>query len=88
MKAYLEAEGAQSVRTIAMVDKLTEHSVDLTLDYCGFEAPDGKEWLVGYGMDVKEKYRSLPFIAAVYPQLEAPSLEHSQTQVEYSSSST
>lgn len=68
VRVWLKDEaGATSVRTIAMVDKVSEHTVELKLDYCGFEAPDGKEWLVGYGMDVKEQYRSLPFIAAVHP---------------------
>jgi hypoxanthine-guanine phosphoribosyltransferase len=39
--------------------------VDLPLNYVGFEAPD--EFVVGYGLQVEERFRQLPYIAVYKP---------------------
>lgn len=51
----------KSVKTMVLVRKKTELSFPVTIDYLGFEIPD--VWVVGYGLDYAEKYRSLPYIA-------------------------
>ena len=49
-----------SLKTCALVRKKRE-SLDVTVDYLGFEVPD--VWLVGYGLDYADRHRTLPFIA-------------------------
>jgi hypoxanthine phosphoribosyltransferase len=41
--------------------------VDVPLDYVGFDIPD--KFVVGYGLDYDEKYRNLPFIGVLKPEL-------------------
>lgn len=53
----------RSLRTCALLDKVDRHRVDINIDYCGFEIPD--YFVVGYGLDIDEKGRNLPYIASV-----------------------
>jgi hypoxanthine phosphoribosyltransferase len=53
----------RSLKICALLDKKARHQVDLTIDYCGFEIPD--YFVVGYGLDIDEKGRNLPYIASV-----------------------
>ena len=57
---YLKINGAKSVKTVALLDKPSRREVDYTPDYCGLEIPD--EFVVGYGLDYAEKYRTLPYV--------------------------
>ena len=51
----------KSVRTIVLVKKKTRMSYPVEIDSLGVEIPD--VWVVGYGLDYAEKYRTLPYIA-------------------------
>lgn len=53
----------KSLRICAMLDKPDRHKVDFPIDYLGFSIPD--YFVVGYGLDIDEKGRNLPYIAAV-----------------------
>ncbi len=53
----------KSLKVCALLDKVSRHRVDLVIDYCGFEIPD--YFVVGYGLDIDEKGRNLPYIASV-----------------------
>jgi len=53
----------RSLRVCALLDKIEKHKVDIQIDYCGFEIPD--YFVVGYGLDIDEKGRNLPYIASV-----------------------
>ncbi|MGD1815708.1 MAG: hypoxanthine phosphoribosyltransferase [Pleomorphochaeta sp.] len=55
-----------SVKTLVLLDKPDRHTVPVEIDYMGFEIPD--VWVVGYGLDYNEQYRTLPYIAEMYPQ--------------------
>jgi hypoxanthine phosphoribosyltransferase len=52
-----------SLRTCALVTKPDKREVDVQIDYLGFEIPD--VWVVGYGLDHSDRYRTLPYIGSV-----------------------
>ncbi len=64
---YLKHKGARSVRTCTLLDKPSRRAVDFTPDYIGLEIPD--EFVVGYGLDYAEKYRALPYIGVLKPEV-------------------
>lgn len=64
---YLEGKGAKSVRTVTLLDKPSRRKVDFVPDYRGAEIPD--EFVIGYGLDYDEKYRTLPFIGVLDPSV-------------------
>ncbi len=61
--AELELRRPASLKVCALLDKRARRLVDVRIDYVGFEIPD--EFVVGYGLDFQQKYRNLPFIAAL-----------------------
>lgn len=63
--AILEARRPASLRTCALVRKPACLAVDVAIHYVGFDLPD--VWVVGYGLDYAEQYRSLPYLAAISP---------------------
>ncbi|WP_336790715.1 hypoxanthine phosphoribosyltransferase [Paenibacillus sp. MMO-177] len=63
----LERRNAKSVTVATLFDKPARRSVDLEADYTGFSLPD--EFVVGYGLDYAEKYRNLPFIGILKPEV-------------------
>jgi hypoxanthine phosphoribosyltransferase len=52
-----------SVRVAALLDKVPCRKVQVPVDYAGWRI--GDEFVVGYGMDYGERYRSLPYVAAL-----------------------
>ena len=64
---YLKGKGAKSVRTCTLLDKPCRRRVEFAPDYCGTEIPD--EFVVGYGLDFDEKYRALPYIGVLKPEI-------------------
>ena len=65
--AHLKAKGAVSVRTCTMLDKPSRREVELSPDYVGKIIPD--EFVIGYGLDYDERYRTLPFIGVLDPKV-------------------
>lgn len=61
-----KARNTKSVSTAVFLDKPARHEVPVEIEYMGFEIPD--VWVVGYGLDYKEQYRTLPYIAEMYPK--------------------
>ncbi|MBO4717051.1 MAG: hypoxanthine phosphoribosyltransferase [Spirochaetales bacterium] len=55
------ARGTKSVNTTVLLEKPDRHKVHVDLKYVGFTIPD--VWVVGYGLDYGEQYRTLPYIA-------------------------
>ena len=64
---YLKHKGARSVKTCTLLDKPSRRVVDFTPDYKGLEIPD--EFVVGYGLDYAEKYRALPYVGILKPEV-------------------
>lgn len=59
----LQDRQPRSLKLCALLDKPERHKVDIHLDYLGFAIPD--YFVVGYGLDIDEKGRNLPYIASV-----------------------
>lgn len=55
---HMRSRGAASVKICSLLDKPSRRQVAVPLHYKGFEIPD--EFVVGYGLDVDERYRNLP----------------------------
>ena len=64
---YLRLKGAHSVRTCTLLDKPSRRKVEYIPDYVGVEIPD--EFVVGYGLDYAERYRALPYIGILKPEV-------------------
>ena len=60
---YLAMAGAGTVKTCTLLDKPSRRVVEFVPDYIGFTIPD--EFVVGYGLDYDEHYRTLPFIGVL-----------------------
>lgn len=70
--SLLETRHPKSLKTCVLLDKAERREVQVPIDYTGFIIPD--KFVFGYGLDIDEYYRNLPFIGAVDPekyQLEA-----------------
>lgn len=63
IKNLLSSRGPKSIKICALLDKKERREVDIDVDYVGFSVPD--KFLVGYGLDVAEKYRNLPYIREI-----------------------
>jgi hypoxanthine phosphoribosyltransferase len=61
----LESRRPASLRTCALVHKPDRRRVETRIDYLGFRIPD--VWVVGYGLDWAERFRTLPYIGVVRP---------------------
>jgi len=64
----LRARGPASLKTCVLTRKPARAEVDVPLDYVGFDIPD--RWVVGYGLDYDDRYRTLPYIATIDPEAE------------------
>jgi len=60
---YLLTKGARKVWTCVLMDKPSRRVVDFNPDWVGFKIPD--KFVVGYGLDLAQQYRDIPFIAIV-----------------------
>ncbi len=55
-----------SLRVCTLLNKPSRRECDVPLDYIGFDIPD--RFVLGYGLDLDEKYRNLPFVGVVKPE--------------------
>ena len=62
-KKRLSARGAKRVLTCVLVDKQVPRAVAIAPDFTGFACPP--VFVVGYGMDLRNRYRELPFIGVL-----------------------
>mgnify|MGYP003375626979 FL=1 len=67
IKELLASRGPKSIRIATLLDKPSRRKVDLQADYVGFSVPD--EFVIGYGLDYDEKYRNLPYIGILKPEV-------------------
>ena len=69
--SYLEkimmARNPASIRIVTLMDKPDRRTADVKADYVGFTIPDA--FVVGYGLDFDQKYRNLPYIGVLKPEV-------------------
>lgn len=61
----LAARGPRTLHACTLLRKPDRLEVDVTVSYLGFDIPD--VWVVGYGLDWAERYRTLPYIGRIEP---------------------
>ena len=67
LKLYLEERGAGSVKICTLLDKPSRREYELVPDYCGAVIPD--KFVIGYGLDYDERYRNLPYVGVLKPEI-------------------
>ncbi len=63
LQEILRARSPGRLRTACLLDKPSRRTTDVQVDYIGFTIED--QFVVGYGLDYAERYRHLPYIAAL-----------------------
>lgn len=61
----LQVRGPKALKVATLLNKPDNREVEVQVDYVGFTIPD--EFVVGYGLDLGELYRNLPFVAVYQP---------------------
>ena len=61
----LGSRNPKSLEVCTLLDRRARRIIEIDLKYTGFEIPD--KFVVGYGLDYKQKYRNLPYIGVVKP---------------------
>ena len=64
--AYLKNKGAKSVKTVTLLDKPERREVDYNPEYVGKQIEN--KFVIGYGLDYAEKYRTLPYVGIIKPE--------------------
>jgi hypoxanthine phosphoribosyltransferase len=67
LRAMLQNRQPASIRAAVLLDKPYHRAVDVKVDYVGLTCPD--EFVVGYGLDYQERYRTLPYLAKLRPEV-------------------
>ena len=67
LKNYLMVRKPASIAVATLMDKPARRKADIYADYSCFEIPDA--FVVGYGLDYNEKYRNLPYIGVLKPEI-------------------
>ena len=70
----LEARHPASLKVCVLFDKSRRRLIEMPLAYKGFDLPD--RFVVGYGLDYREKYRNLPFVGSLKPDIFHPNYHH------------
>lgn len=63
----LRNKGASDVKVVSLLDKPERRVVEIDADYVGFTIPN--EFVIGYGLDYDQKYRNLPYIGVLKPEI-------------------
>ena len=61
----LGSRNPKSLEVCTLLDRRARRIIDMDLKYIGFEIPD--KFVVGYGLDYRQRYRNLPYIGILKP---------------------
>jgi len=67
LRAFVAKHKPASLKICTMLDKPDRRQLPITADFTGFDCPN--EFVVGYGLDYGEKYRNLPYVASLKPEV-------------------
>ena len=67
VRDMLRTRNPASIKICTLLDKPDRREADIHADYSGSLVPD--EFIVGYGLDYDEKYRNLPYIGVLKPEI-------------------
>ena len=67
LKEYFLAKGAESITIVTLLDKPARRAKAIYADLVGFTVPD--EFVVGYGLDYAQRYRNVPYIGVLKPEV-------------------
>lgn len=67
LREEIEKRGAKKVAIASLLSKPSRRVVDVEVEYIGTDIPD--EFVVGYGLDMDEKYRQLDYIGILKPEV-------------------
>ena len=67
LKNFLMQRGPASISIATLMDKPARRKAPVYADYSCFEIPDA--FVVGYGLDYNERYRNLPYIGVLKPEI-------------------
>lgn len=67
LTGFLQNRKPRSIAIATLLDKPARRRAEVYAKYSGFEVPDG--FVVGYGLDYAEKYRNLPYIGILKPEI-------------------
>lgn len=68
LREHFLALGATAVRVVSLLSKPSRRVVDVAVEHIGFEIPD--EFVIGFGMDLDERFRELPDVVVYDPDLD------------------
>jgi hypoxanthine phosphoribosyltransferase len=72
VRDIIDAAGPRSLKFCVLLEKDVPHRDNFKADYVGFHIPN--KFVVGYGLDYRERYRNLPYVATLRPEvIAAPS---------------
>ncbi len=75
LQGILRARLPKTLRTACLLSKPSRRQTDVQVDYVGFTIED--RFVVGYGLDYAERYRHLPHISVIDPEILSPSAQRS-----------
>jgi hypoxanthine phosphoribosyltransferase len=64
---HLMSRHPANLNICVLLDKRAHRRVELPIKYTGFDVPDA--FVVGYGLDYQQRYRNLPFIGILHPEV-------------------
>lgn len=67
VRAKLRALKPRRIKICVLLDKPSRRVEKVKTDYVGFEIPD--QFVIGYGLDYAERYRNLPFVGVLKPEM-------------------
>ncbi len=72
LRRILEARSPASIKICTLLNKPSRRQVPIHVDYIGFDIPN--KFVFGYGLDLDQLYRNLPFIGVVRPPISGETL--------------